>query len=93
MKYEIRRTSQFKKDYKRMVKQHKDISQLEKVIEMLSDGETLPSEYDDHDLSGNLKGKRECYLESDWLLMYEYDKDFLILLLVRTGSHSELFRK
>ncbi len=33
---------------------------------------------------------RECHIESDWLLIYKRTKDELIL--IRTGSHSELFR-
>ena len=30
-------------------------------------------------------------LEPDWLLIYEYDGDELILYLCRTGTHSDLF--
>lgn len=90
MIYEIKFTSRFKKDYKRMVKQNKNIDILHQTIEMLAKGQELPEQYKDHELSGNIKGKRECHLQPDWLLMYQYNKNELVLLLIRTGSHSEI---
>ena len=45
----------------------------------------------DHDLSGNYKGTRECHIEPDWLLVYKKDNNNLILFLIETGSHSDLF--
>ena len=80
MKYEVKFTTQFKKDLKLAKKQNKD-------------GEKLDFKYKDHDLSGNYKGIRECHIESNWLLVYEYQNDVLILMLYRLGSHSELFKK
>ena len=64
---------------------------LKSVITMLANGETLPEQFSDHMLIGNYKGKRECHLEPDWLLIYEFDGKELILWLARTGSHSDLF--
>ena len=93
MKYEVKFTSQFKRDLKHAQKQHKDISSLMEVIEHLANGEVLDLKYRDHDLSGNYKGCRECHIESDWLLVYEYINDVLVLMLYRLGSHSELFKK
>ncbi|WP_405355221.1 type II toxin-antitoxin system YafQ family toxin [Ruminococcus sp.] len=91
MKYIIKPTNQFKKDYKKAQKQHKDLSILKNVVNMLANGEELPDKYRDHMLIGNYKGKHECHLEPDWLLIYEYLDDELILFLARTGSHSDLF--
>lgn len=91
MKYVVKFTNQFKKDYKKAQKQHKNISILKSVVNMLANGETLPEKYCDHILIGNYKGKHECHLEPDWLLIYEYDGDELILWLSRTGTHSDLF--
>lgn len=71
MKYEVKFTSQFKRDLKLAQKQHKDISDLMAVIEQLANGKTLDPKYHDHDLSGNYKGCRECHIEPDWLLIYE----------------------
>lgn len=91
MKYIVKFTNQFKKDYKKAQKQHKDINILKNIVDMLANGQKLPEKYCDHILLGDYKGKRECHLEPDWLLIYEYDGDNLILLLARTGSHSDLF--
>ncbi len=91
MKYEIRFTTQFKKDIKLAKKQGKDIDKLFEVVEHLANGEALEDKYRDHDLSGNYKGCRECHIESNWLLIYEIDNDVLILMLYRVGSHSDLF--
>ena len=91
MKYEIRFTAQFKKDWKRAKKQGKNMEKLLAVIEQLANGEPLEEKYRDHDLSGNYKGCRECHVEPDWLLIYEINHGVLVLRLYRVGSHSELF--
>lgn len=91
MKYEIRFTTQFKRDLKRVKKQGKDIETLFTVIETLANGEPLAAKYRDHDLTGNYKGCRECHVDPDWLLIYEIDNGTLVLMLYRTGSHAELF--
>ena len=84
-----RRSSRFKKDYKKAIKQHKDISLLEDVINKLSTGEPLPSKFKDHSLTGDLREYRELHLEPDWLLIYKVTTNEL--LLARLGSHSELY--
>ncbi len=91
MKYEVKFTTQFKKDLKKAQKQGKDIEKLFTVIEKLACGEPLEKKYRDHDLSGNYNGCRECHIEPDWLLIYEIYNDVLVLMLYRVGSHSELF--
>ena len=91
MKYEIRFTSQFKKDVKLAKKQGKNLEKLFGVVECLANGQSLEDKYRDHDLSGNYKGCRECHVEPDWLLIYEVIEDVLVLMLYRAGSHSELF--
>lgn len=92
MKYEIKFTAQFKKDLKLAKRQGKDIEKLFSVIEELANGNSLEAKYRDHDLSGNYKGCRECHIEPDWLLIYEIFNDVLVLVLYRSGSHSELFK-
>lgn len=91
IKYEIQRTSQFKKDYKLAVKRGCDINKLQKVVMILASGETLPEEYRDHPLRGNYSGYRECHIEPDWLLVYRITENVLVLTLYRTGTHSDLF--
>jgi len=57
---------------------------------MLVAGQALPPHFGDHKLSGNWRGYRECHFGGDWLLIYQMDDTELVL--VRTGTHSELFR-
>ena len=84
----IRRSSRFRKDYKKAKKQHKNIDLLEDVITKLANGKPLPPEYNDHPLRGSLGEFRELHLEPDWLLIYQVTAQEL--LLARVGSHSEL---
>ena len=91
MKYEVKFTTQFKKDLKLAKKQNKNLDKLFEVIALLSEGVKLDVKYRDHDLVGNYKGARECHIEPDWLLVYQVIDDELILRLIRTGSHSDLF--
>ena len=91
MKYRIRRTSQFKKDYKRAIKRGLQIDKLDEAIELLGKHGFLPPKYNDHPLAGNMKGLRECHIEPDWLLVYEIDHGILVLVLTSTGTHSDLF--
>ena len=86
-------TGQFKRDYKLAVKRGCDPKKLEKVVTMLCNEQPLPEIYYDHSLanSRNYKNMRECHIEPDWLLVYRVLKDTLVLELIRTGSHSDLF--
>ena len=93
MMYEVKFTSQFKKDLKLAKKQRKSLDKLFEVIDILSNGNPLDAKYHDHELTGKYKGTRECHIEPDWLLIYELRGDVLVLMLYRLGSHSELFKK
>jgi len=86
---QIQRSSQFKRDYKRLKKQGADLSKLIDVIRKLANEEVLDRRYLDHELKGNWRCYRECHLEPDWLLIYKFAGD--TLRLSRTGSHSDLF--
>lgn len=90
----IERTSEFKRDFKRLVKKHRDVEKLRKVIELIVSGQTdvLYQKYRNHFLKGAYKGYQECHIEADWLLIYKIESDRLVLLLTRTGSHDELFK-
>lgn len=93
VKYQIRYTSDFKKNYKKIRKQGKDVEKLKYVVSMLANGLELEEKYRNHMLtdSKHYKNCGECHIESDWLLVYKYVNNELILILVATGSHSELF--
>lgn len=88
---ELKFTAKFKKDYKRIKKQGKDIAKLESTLETLVYGKSLPEAMRDHSLGGTYRGHRECHIEPDWLLIYRIDEEGLVLVATRTGSHSELF--
>ena len=83
-------TKQFRKDY-RKISRARDISPLLDIIDMLRNGKKLPERNRDHALAGEYRGMRECHIAPDWLLIYRIDAGSLILVLSRTGSHSELF--
>lgn len=91
MKYEVKFTSRFKKDYRLAQKRGLNIPALDKVIEMLAEGQMLPVEYYDHALIGEYRGCRECHIAPDWLLIYKLFENVLVLELSRTGTHGDLF--
>jgi mRNA interferase YafQ len=86
----ISRTSQFRRDVKRVQRQGKEVGKLKEVLRSLAEGEELAADYRDHVLVGQYKGTRECHIEPDWLLIYELAENEIIL--IRTGSHSDLFK-
>ena len=91
MKYIVKPTTAFKKAYKKCLRQHLDISLLDEIIQRLASGETLEPKYRDHALTGIYTGFRECHIKPDWLLIYCYLNDQLVLVCSRTGTHSDLF--
>lgn len=92
-KLTVKFTTQFRKDYKLAMKRGLRIALLEEVVERLAMGEPLPEKNRDHALTGDWVGHRECHIQPDWLLIYRMEGDVLVLTLVRTGSHSDLFGK
>jgi len=65
--------------------------ELRAVIEALANDEPLPERCRPHMLSGNWVGHWECHIRSDWLLIYKLTDEVMVLTLVRTGTHSDLF--
>ena len=92
-KYTVKYGKRFKKSYKLAKKRGKDMEKLEKIVALLANGEPLPEQNKDHALAGNYEGFRECHIEPDWLLVYQYIENVLVLSLFDTGSHSDLFKK
>ena len=85
-------TGRFKRDYKLLQKQQIfDREAFDYVINQLANDIPLEEKYRDHELRGNFEGARECHIKPDWLLIYAKDKEKLRLILMRTGSHSNLF--
>ncbi len=89
----IIRLNQFKRDVKKLTRSgSKDIEKLKDIINKLVNEQKLDIKYRNHPLSKNWKDHLECHIEPDWLLIYRIDKKCKELILVRTGSHSELFK-
>ena len=87
---EIVRVKAYKKDEKRCKSRNYDLNKLIEVVALLADGQSLPEKYNDHKMLGDYKDCRNCHIEPDWILLYRLEAD--VLHLVRTGSHSDLFR-
>ena len=91
-KYKVKYTSIYKKNLKKLIKQGKDIDKLLDVVDILATTKVLDNKYYNHKLFDNKKYKNcyECHIEPDWLLIYQYYDVNLILMLVNTGSHSNI---
>lgn len=66
---------------------------LKKALDLLVDNGSLPVEYRPHKLSGNLESQWECHIKGDWLMTWEQNDNELTLLMLSTGTHSDLFGK
>ena len=93
--YKIKSSKLFKKSLKRVLKQGKDLDKLLEVVDMLSKSQKLDLKYKDHAIYNDKKFNdcRDCHIEPDWVLIYKYLKDDIVLLLVDSGSHSEVLTK
>lgn len=95
----LKKTSQFKASLKLAKRRGLNILLLEEVINKLMTNTQLEEKYRNHELVGNMKGIWECHIQPDWLLLYlkEFDeiekKEVLVLTLVNTGTHSDIFKK
>lgn len=84
-------TKQFARDVKKAQKRGKNLEKFKIIATTLLNRETLDEIHRDHKLLGNYAGRRECHIESDWLVIYKTVGDKIIF--ERMGSHSDLFRK
>lgn len=93
MKYDIILTTAFKRELKLIKKRKKDLEKLNKIVDMLANNEEIDAKYRDRALANSTRFKncRELHIEPDWLLVYKKNKNELILFLMETGTHSDLF--
>jgi len=84
-------TKQFAKDVKRAQKRGKNLDKFKIIAEVLLSGESIDKIHKDHKLVGNYANRRECHIESDWLLIYKIGQTLMVF--ERMGSHSDLFKK
>ena len=89
MKFEIIYAKAFKKAFKKLNKTDKE--KVGEILARLANDEVLDPKYNDHALSGNLKGCRDCHIKPDLVLIYAKNKEVLELIALRLGSHSEVF--
>lgn len=88
---EVVLSTRFKKDLKTASRRGYNLKLLNDVVDKLASGQQLPEKNKDHELSGDYAGFRECHVAPDWLLVYRVVEEDLILYLMRTGTHSDLF--
>ncbi|MCB1180766.1 MAG: type II toxin-antitoxin system YafQ family toxin [Chlamydiia bacterium] len=88
----IKPGSKFKTDLKKFKHDKSILKTLDEVLKILANGEELTEKYRDHALSGKWNPARECHIKPDVLLVYQIDKKEKVLVLIRIGSHSDLFK-
>ncbi len=88
--YELRTTSRFDKDYKKLSLTDKAIT--DEVIDILLSGKPLSPKHKDHALQGNLQGFRDCHIKPNLILIYRINNKDLEIFAMRIGSHSKLFK-
>ena len=84
-------TKQFSKDVRLAKRRGKNLEKLKLIVPSLVAGEELDPIHRDHKLVGPFAGRRECHIESDWLLIYKVEADTIVF--ERTGAHADLFRE
>ncbi len=85
----LKTTKRFERDLKRVRKRGKQLDKLWSVVDRLLNDEPLEARLREHTLSGQWQSFRECHIEPNWLLIWRETEESLVL--VRTGSHSDLF--
>jgi len=91
--YILRTTHQFERDLKRCAKRGFPMDDLRTAITILVNNGKLSPEYKPHKLHGNHEGEWECHIHPDWLLVWEQNDTELTLLMLNTGTHSDIFGK
>jgi mRNA interferase YafQ len=83
-------TRQLERDVKGREKRGKNMEKLKIIIRSLTDEEAIDPIHRDHKFLGDWQGRRECHIESDWILIYKTEENRVIF--ERTGTHADLFR-
>jgi len=91
MNYSVDTTHRFEKALKKCIKRGLKIEKFKEVLNILSTTGTLPATYRPHKLTGVYAGAWGCHIEPDRLLVWEQDDTRLILLMIDTGTHSDIF--
>ncbi len=91
--YELKSTSQFKKDLKKVKKRASDFALTTEVLKLLQENghQAIPQQMRPHKLKGDYKDNWECHIKPDLLIIWFQIEDPKTIRLVRIGSHSDLF--
>jgi mRNA interferase YafQ len=92
MKYQLSFGSKFKRDFKSIQKRGLPVDLMTNAIKLLENDGKLPEKYHPHKLSGNYINCWECHLRADWLLIWECDDILNEIKMIRTETHSDLFK-
>jgi mRNA interferase YafQ len=90
----IKFSNKFNKDAKLLKKRsQKDAELLKEFLKKLAKtgNKGLDKKHKAHKLSGNYAGYWECHVKPDLLLIWDENEEILLLELIRTGTHSDLF--
>jgi mRNA interferase YafQ len=88
---QIQITGRFKKSLDLSYRRNLDLELLREIVHALAKGETLAPKYRAHLLEGYKATVWECHVRPDWLLLWQHTDDGLVLILLDTGTHSDLF--
>ncbi len=91
MRYNLSYSTKFKRALKKCYKRGLNVEKLRELLVILVETGTVPIQYRPHKLSGKFNGAWECHIEPDWLLVWEQRDEELILLMIDTGTHSDIF--
>lgn len=93
IRYRVIFTKQFRRDLKRVKHSGKNelIEKIRHIIKLLKNNKELPASCRPHKLKGEFMNLEECHISPDWLLVYQRRKDILVITLLRTGSHTDIF--
>lgn len=91
--YTLRFTGEFKRQVKLCERRGYDMELLREVIRILAADGKLPDKYLPHLLHGDRRGQWECHIQPNWLLIWEQHDLELVLVMLNTGTHSDLFDK
>ena len=92
MRYKLTYSHQFQKDVKLCQKRGLNLELLTKAITILASEGSLPASYKPHILHGSREGQWECHIKPNWLMVWEQNDEALTLLMLNTGTHSDLFK-
>lgn len=91
MKYRIATTKQFDRSVKKCKKRGLNMNLLHDIIVQLENNGKVDDKYKPHKLVGKHIGRWECHIQPDWLLVWEQNDFEFIMLMIQTGTHSDIF--